>query len=115
MCPACNLLIIHAQVCTCVLPAFKYARGRALIYTNAGCQLNDPICYSPGPITHSLSGTNFVGVGGIALLGSFGDGSTGTPNTVNNVAPVFIFSSNAGTQAVWEAVSHELGHALGLS
>ena len=56
-----------------------------------------------------------AGVAGVALPGgSFGDGSTGTPNSVNDVAPVFVFSSKASTQAVWETVSHELGHALGL-
>ena len=51
------------------------------------------------------------------MLGSFGKSSPGS-----DVVPpaVFVFSLDPGNMPIsapdiWEAVSHELGHALGLS
>lgn len=76
--------------------------------------MSAPSCTTPCAL-NSLAGTRFAGVVGVALLSSFGDGSTGKSDSANEVAPVFVFPSSVSTQAVWEAVSHELGHALGLS
>lgn len=53
------------------------------------------------------NGSWFGGAGGVAYLNSFGRANT----------PAFVFSKNLGPdhpKYVWEAVSHEAGHTLGL-
>ena len=50
-----------------------------------------------------------VGAGGIAYVGVFG---------YNYDQPAFVFPAQLGggdPQYVWEAISHEIGHTLGLS
>lgn len=57
-------------------------------------------------------------IGGHAFVGSFGDGSLGSSTTKGNeVAPAFVFSGSLDNdpKRIWEAVSHEVGHTLGLS
>lgn len=58
-------------------------------------------------------------VGGVAWMNSFGNGTTGMPGGTGpqSVAPVFVFSKSLGNnpKKIWEAVSHAVGHSLGLS
>lgn len=92
-------------------PTFSLAGGRGM-----------RVCIGGSDLDWYALGTNNVSIaGGISYVGNFGDGWYGQSTypaspAGNEIAPAYVFIKPlAGDpKNIWEAVSHEAGHSLGL-
>ncbi|KAI8476685.1 MAG: hypothetical protein J3K34DRAFT_455570 [Monoraphidium minutum] len=89
-------------------PTFSLAGTRGTRVAIGGSDLD---WYSQGQSVSQAAGTSFTNVWGN------GDWGAGYPSGGNEVLSAYVFSKALGNDVkkVWEAISHEVGHALGLA
>lgn len=88
-------------------PSFSLAGGRG-----------GHVCIGGSDLDWFAIGYTSSIAGGVSYVDVFGDGDYGAgyPSNGNEVAPSFVWVAPLGydIKAMWEAVSHEAGHSLGL-